>query len=126
MVRSRYVTFFTAGSVMFRLHTAVCGKPFMVLHSLRKVRRPQCSWLGSLIWRENIASLCTLSFYKVVVDGTVDVLQYMEHGFKHFTLEYCVSALRMCISHVKCVWSFLPCFHSIQSYISGLDRRTDY
>lgn len=40
---------------MFRLHTAVCARPLVALHSFRKVRRPQGSWLGSLTWRDSTA-----------------------------------------------------------------------
>lgn len=51
---ARRLTFLTEGSVMFRLQTAVCGRPLVGLHSLRKVSRPQASWLGSLTWREKM------------------------------------------------------------------------
>lgn len=44
------LTFFSAGRVMFRLHTAVCGRPLGFLHSFRKVRRPQGSWPLSLTY----------------------------------------------------------------------------
>lgn len=51
---SRRLTFLTEGSVMFRLQTAVWGRPLGDLHSLRNVSRPQGSWLGSLTWGKNM------------------------------------------------------------------------
>lgn len=44
-------TFLWVGSVIFKLHMAVCGRPFAVLGSLRKDRRPHGSWPRSLICR---------------------------------------------------------------------------
>lgn len=47
----REPTFLWVGSVIFKLHMAVCGRPFGVLGSLRKERRPHGSWPMSLICR---------------------------------------------------------------------------
>lgn len=57
---SRRLTFLAEGSVMFRLQTAVCGRPLVGLHSLRKVSRPQASWLGSLTWGEEVVGNANL------------------------------------------------------------------
>lgn len=53
MNRSNMVdpTFLWVGSVIFKLHMAICGRPLVVLGSLRKERRPHGSWLRSLICR---------------------------------------------------------------------------
>lgn len=42
-------TFLWVGSVMFKLHMAVCGRPLVVFGSFRKERRPHGSWPISLI-----------------------------------------------------------------------------
>lgn len=45
-------TFLWVGSVIFKLHMAVCGRPLLVLGSLRKERRPHGSWPTSLTCRQ--------------------------------------------------------------------------
>lgn len=44
-------TFLWVGSVIFKLHMAVCGRPLEDFGSLKKERRPHGSWPISLIWR---------------------------------------------------------------------------
>lgn len=93
-------TFLCVGSVIFRLHMAVCGRPFEVFASFRNDRRPQGSWPRSLIcskkWRQKtkqkrkhiseVIDFTTLAYVEFLSEGkatTSDSLsRWRTHGVR--------------------------------------------